>query len=244
MARFYVPEGSIEDTRVSISGKEAHHIMDVMRLKKFDKVVIFDGTGREYDGVIKDTARKSLSIEITGQRPAAHTGGLEITLIQSVPKKDKMDYIVEKATELGVADVIPVITARTIVDWDRAKRAAAAERWRKIAKEASKQCGRPDIPHIADIADFTDFLKDAAKYDLALMATLERGTVDIKDALKSSRPRKAAVAIGPEGDFTPVEVKDAQNIGFRLVSLGARVLKSDTAALAALAILNYEHANR
>jgi len=240
MARFYVPKGSIKGNSIFIGGKEAHHILDVMRLKKSDKVITFDGTGKEYSGLIKDVSRDFLTVEITGIRDGICVKGPRLALIQAIPKKDKMDYIVEKATEIGVHSVVPVFCERTVPVWDGAKRDAQQERWRKIAKEAAKQCGRADIPDVGDIRDFADAVKDTEAIGLRLIATLSEEAVSLKDAVKGFKGEKIALAIGPEGDFTASEINAARREGFKAVSLGRNVLKSDTAALAALAILNYE----
>ncbi|MBU0605046.1 MAG: 16S rRNA (uracil(1498)-N(3))-methyltransferase [Candidatus Omnitrophica bacterium] len=240
MSRFYVPEGSVRGNLINISGKEAHHIIDVMRLKASDKVVTFDGTGKEYAGFIKEIRRKSVTIEIVEVRTPHGRMAYGITLLQAIPKKDKMDYIVEKSTELGVSNIIPLVTERTIPIWDEAKKASSVQRWRKIAMEASKQCGRADIPDIGPVKNFADASADAAGFGLALIATLDDGAIKLKDALSGFGPGKIAIAVGPEGDFTPGEVARAKEGGFKVVSLGSRVLKSDTAGLFMLAILNYE----
>lgn len=240
MSRFFVPKDAVKGKHILVSGEEAHHILDVMRLKESDKVVTFDGTGREYVGFIKEIKRKDLIIEIVETRTPSNKESSKITLIQAIPKKDKMDYIVEKSTELGVSSVIPVIAARTIPDWDESKRNATVERWRKIALGASKQSGRSDIPDVGKIVDFAQSVQGSDNYDLALIAALSDEAVPLKNVLKDFKGGKVAIAIGPEGDFTPDEIKLAREAGFRLVNLGSRVLKSDTAGLAVLAILNYE----
>jgi len=240
MSRFYVSRESIKGKTIFISGKEAHHILDVMRLKKTDKVTTFDGAGKEYSGFIKDVSRDSLTVEITGIRDSLSVKGPRLWLIQALPKKDKMDYIIEKSTEIGVHSVTPVSCERAIPVWDSAKMSARAERWRKIAREAAKQCGRADIPEVGDIKDFRGAVKDAGDRGLCLIATLGEGTVKIRDAIRGFKGKSLAIAIGPEGDFTVDEVNAAKKEGFKPVSLGANVMKSDTAALAALAILNYE----
>lgn len=239
MSRFYVPREAVKAKTIVISGEEAHHIIDVMRLKPSDAIVAFDGTGREYAGIISSIANKTAVVEILSVREPAAASLARITLIQAIPKKAKMDYIVEKATELGVAAVIPVFTERTIPAWDDKKKAACAARWRKIALEASKQCSRPDIPAVSEIRTFSEALKEASA-GLALIAALTADAVGIKKAVSGFRGGSVAVAIGPEGDFTPHEVGEAVASGFKPVSLGPRVLKSDTAGLAVLAILDYE----
>lgn len=243
MSRFYVPKSSINGKTIVVDGEEAHHIIDVMRLKPSDAITAFDGTGKEYAGLISKISGKSVIIDIVSTTAPRAAGAIEITLIQAVPKKSKMDYIVEKSTELGVSSVVPVVTNRTIPDWDEDKRSLCVRRWCKIAIEASKQCGRADIPSISEIADLSRFLKDSKGFDLAMIATLDSGACDIislKDALSGFAGKKIAIAIGPEGDFTPDEVTQCRSAGFKPVTLGRRVLRSDTAGLAVLAILEYE----
>lgn len=244
MSRFFVPKEAVNGKNILISGKEAHHILDVMRLKPPDKIVAFDGTGREYAGFIKDARRGELSVEIVETRMSPDAETSKITLVQALPKKEKMDYIVEKSTELGVWSIVPVTTERTIPKWSETKKSDQVERWRKIAMEAAKQCGRIDIPRIGEIAAFSACMESAAGYDLALIAALTEETIRLDDAVSGFKGGKAAIAIGPEGDFTPAEIKAAKSAGFKPVSLGPRVLKSDTAGLASLAILNYEFSKR
>ena len=244
MSRFYVSKESIKGKLITITGDEAHHILDVMRLKVLDKVVSFDGTGKEYTGFIKDAKPKSLTVEIIETRNISKRTLADIMLIQAIPKKDKMDYIVEKSTELGVHSIIPIITERTIPSWDDRKKAMQVERWRKIAREASKQCGRTDVPGIDSIQYFKNIVKNPNTNDLSLIAALNEKAMELKDILSGFGGRGLAIAIGPEGDFTDSEVRAARNAGFKLISLGERVLKSDTAGLALLAILNYEFSKR
>lgn len=240
MSRFYVPEEAVKGNRISISGKEAHHILDVMRLKVSDEVVVFDGKGKEYVGKVMEIGRKSLMLEVVKCRGIPQEKKYSITLIQAIPKKNKMDYIVEKATELGVDTIIPVMTARTIPDWDEAKRSDVVLRWQKISKEASKQCGRITLPQIKPLAGLGETIKNSNGYVSKLMAALAGEPIKLKDALKECPEGKIAVAIGPEGDFTTEEIGMAAKSGFKTVDLGPRVLKSDTAALAVLAIIDYE----
>ena len=244
MSRFFVPKESVKARTIEVSGKEAHHILDVMRLKVLDKIVAFDGTGKEYVGFIKDIRKGALSVEIVETRSPQGAEGAKITLLQAIPKKEKMDYVIEKATELGVYAIIPLMTERTIPRWEASKKNAREDRWRKIAREAARQCGRVDIPNISAITSFKECVKNSTDHDLALIAVLNDETVSIREALSAFRGGKIAMAIGPEGDFTPSEALLAKESGFKAVSLGPRILKSDTAGLASLAILNYEFSKR
>ena len=243
MSRFYVPKDAVREGAIFVSGDEAHHILDVMRLKVSDEVVAFDGSGKEYIGFVKEAGRKSLTIQISRTREAAGIASKRLTLIQAIPKKEKMDYIVEKATELGVGSIVPMITERTIVRWDDDKKDSAVKRWQRIAREAAKQCGRLDIPVIEPVRSFAEIAKDIERYDRVLLAALSDGAIGLRQALKDFNGKDIAVAIGPEGDFTPDEIKSMRQANVTLVNLGRLVLKSDTAGLAVLAILSYELSN-
>ena len=249
MSRFFVPRGSIKGNKIHIAGEEAHHIIDVMRLKISDEVTVFDGTGKEYVGLVKTIDHKSLEVDVREIRNIQSGASLYVTLIQAIPKKDKMDYISEKATELGVSNIIPVTTARTIPCWNETKKSDVVKRWQRISLEAAKQCGRTDIPKISPIVSFSDYisqyntLQPDTGPNLKLIAALSDNALKFKDALKGEGIKKVAIAIGPEGDFTPEEIDDAVRAGFKVVNLGPRVLKSDTAGLAALSIINYEYAS-
>ena len=240
MSRFFIPPESIKGNNIIINGREAHHILDVMRLEISDRIVAFDGTGKEYVGLIKNISRNSLTVEITETRTPTRKEVFEITLLQAIPKKEKMDYIIEKSTELGVHSIVPVITQRTIPNWNEPKRLSQVKRWEKIAKEAAKQCGRRDIPAISAISKFADAVKNFADFNMRLIAILSDDALPIKDAMAGFKSGRIAIAIGPEGDFTLEEARAAKACGFKAISLGSRILKSDTAGLALLSILNYE----
>ena len=242
MSRFYVPKENVGKNEIIVRGKEARHILDVMRLRDNDKIVVFDGTGKEYAGFIKKTDKRSRKVVIEiirVDRPSLENTP-EVTLAQAIPKKDKMDYIVEKATELGVARIIPLVTDRTIVRPGDAGGKKKIDRWRKKAIEASKQCGRRSVPDISEIRAYKDLLGSIDQYDLVLMACLAEGTVFLKKALTGFEAGRILVFIGPEGDFTPEEMRMADKDNCKFVSLGRRVLRSDTAGLFVLAALNYE----
>ncbi len=242
MSRFYVPPEKAGEKEIVIDGKEAHHILDVMRMRDGDTVVVFDGTGNEYVGFIKEANRtlKRLVVDVVRTERPSLRRVPEATLAQSIPKKAKMGYIIEKATELGVARVVPLVTDRTIVRPDDAGCRTKVERWRKIAVEASKQCGRTNVPGIDDVTEYRDMLTRVDQYDLVLVACLTDNTIPLKEALKGFKTGNVLIFIGPEGDFTSEEVKMAGAENCRFVSLGKRVLRSDTAGLFLLSVLDYE----
>lgn len=240
MARFFSPKNNIKDDLIHIDGQEARHILNVMRLKENDKVVVFDGTGKEYAGFIKQTKPKSLTVEIITTRIPKTEALPNVTLAQAIPKKEKMDYVVEKATELGVAGIIPVVSERTIVRLESDKAINKLARWKKITREAAKQCGRSRVPEIKDVQKFYNVIDNINNFDLALMGCISEEAIGLKEAVSDFKTGKIIVFIGPEGDFTPDEILMAKDTSCKLISLGKRVLKSDTAGLFVLSVLNYE----
>lgn len=239
MRRFYVPADSVSGDTIIIKGSEAHHVKDVMRLKKDDEILVFDGTGKEYTGVIEKMTKEAINVKIN-KRLEASTDNFNLALVQAIPKVDKMDYIVEKATELGARRITPVITNRTVVKPDRKGASSKLERWKKIAVAASKQSGQLTIPVIDEIEDFEHSLSYIKCYELAIIPCIQRDTERLADVLKGSVAKSAIIFIGPEGDFTADEVEAAKSKGARPVMLGREVLRSDTAAISVLSVINYE----
>ena len=242
MSRFYVLPENVGRKEIVVEGREARHIRDVMRLSEKDAVVVFDGTGREYSGFIKevDDKVKKIVVEIVTTKVPTEGEGPQIVLAQALPKKGKMDYICEKATELGVSRIVPLVTSRTIVRPEYQKCRKMVSRWKKIVVEAAKQCGRSDVPVVESITNFKDIAAKVDEYDLVLFAYLADTTVPLKDVLREVRAGKVLIFIGPEGDFTADEVQMVDRENCRFVSLGRRVLKSDTAGLYALSVVGSE----
>ena len=241
MSRFYVPKENVKEDKIFIEGQEAKHIVNVMRLCEGDKVIVFDGTGKEYAGFIRSLDKKRVTVEIVETKISNKDVLNNVTLVQAIPKKEKMDYIVEKATELGVKKIIPVTTDRTVVIFDEPKKIKRKQRWEKIALSAAKQCGRVDVPQINDVVPFIEVMEKLQDYDTCLFAWLSNDTKPLKKVIESTGTGNIIVFIGPEGDFTQDEVEmTKQHANVNFVSLGNRVLKSDTAGLFVLSCLNYE----
>ncbi|MFH1245709.1 MAG: 16S rRNA (uracil(1498)-N(3))-methyltransferase, partial [Candidatus Omnitrophota bacterium] len=242
MSKFFVPAEAVKGNIAVIKGKEAHHITRVMRLREGERISAFDGSGKSYQGIIKETRRGSVTITIESAHNSTSENTPHITLIQALPKKEKIDYIIEKCTELGIDSVIPVTTERTIVKLSEEKAFLCQQRWQKIALAASKQCGRTTTPVISKVTLWTDILDILEKFELKLIFCLDPKTQRLKDVLRKEKAqiKNIAFLIGPEGDFSPQEIEAALSRGCLPVSLGELVLKVDTAAIAALAMLNYE----
>jgi len=215
---------------------EAHHCRHVLRLRDGDTVNIFDGRGHEAQCAIAKITNQAVQLNVLTQTstPALRC---RITLAQAVPKKS-MDLIVQKATELGVTAIVPVLSERTIVRID--EDAAKLDRWREIALESCKQCGNNWLPVIEPPRKATEFFANAGKFDLKLIASLQPGAQPLKQILPAQMPASVLVLIGPEGDFTPAEISEARNAGCLPLSLGPLILRAETAAIYTLSILHHE----
>ncbi|HVM61816.1 MAG TPA: RsmE family RNA methyltransferase [Verrucomicrobiae bacterium] len=225
-----------------LSGPEAHHALHVLRLKTGDTLNVFDGRGHEAQCAIAEIVGDSVRLKILTQSTSPALP-CRITLAQAIPKKS-MDLIVQKATELGVAVVVPLISDRTIVKIDEDSK--RPDRWRDIALDACKQCGNNWLPEIQPPQAAHDFLASLPKHDLKLIGSLQPDAKPLKTILSgapslghSSTP-SVLLLIGPEGDFTPAELGLAKSAGCLPLSLGPLVLRAETAAIYALSILHHE----
>jgi 16S rRNA (uracil1498-N3)-methyltransferase len=237
MRRFFIDEKLINRNRVTVKGPEAHHIKDVVRLKAGDYFIGLDGKGKAYTLRILETGK---DIVARVEKVSLCKSDFPRTLLAcAVPKKNKMDDIVEKAVQLGVTDIIPMITQRTIVKADFKTKTKKRLKWQKIVLEASKQSGRTDFAMVHDIVDFKDALEmtDNMGYDQRIIPFIKEGLGTIKDVLPKTIT-SVAVFIGPEGDFTQKEIDAAKRCGFKAVSLGPLVLKVDTACIFALSAIS------
>lgn len=239
--RIYVPH-SIETGDVIVAtAPQARYLEAVLRVRAGDPLLVFNGTAWEYEAVVRRTA-EGLTLEINGRRPVP-PDEIEITLCQAIPKAEKMEAIIRHATELGAGRIIPFFAERSIPRWPMAKSPQKRERWQRIAVEASRQCGRTDIPEIGEIGSFGEMLRSSQQESLNLICWEEESARGIREVLRDPRHsgiKEFLVVIGPEGGFDKDEIAQALPAGFLSVSLGKRVLRVDTAAAAVLSILQYE----
>jgi 16S rRNA (uracil1498-N3)-methyltransferase len=233
--RFFVPASNISGYEATLAGTEFRHLKRVLRLREGDPVTLFDDTGREHEGVIVSLSPRVAMVRITTSARPARESRLAITLHQSLPKGRKMDLIVEKATELGVHAVAPFISAFST---GTATGAGKRERWQRIAVAAAKQSGRTVVPAIAPPRTFREAITSAAGGGLKLLffeGDDARPLSDAPDSLDS--PSTAAVVVGPEGGFSRDEIGVAREAGFMMVGLGPRILRTETAALVAVTLV-------
>jgi len=237
--RFFITPDQVRDPSISVMGEDVRHIRTVLRKQPGDLLVLLDGRGREYTVRITTIEKAEIGTEIIDRRERK-VASPAVILGQGLPKSDKMDWIVQKATELGVASVIPLVTERTIVKIkDEEKRIG---RWQKIAREAAQQSDRPDIPTVERIRSFKDFLGTVNPELRTLhLFPWEEGTRPIQEVLRGKQGiEKVVVLIGPEGGFSQAEADLAKKRGFHLVSLGPNILRTETAAVAVLSMVLYE----
>jgi len=240
MARFYVPHPQIENGILRVEGDQVKHIRRVLRLRTGDDLSIFDGEGKQYEGTIFEASPFSVSIRIRNILSSGGESTLEIVLAQSLLKGEKMDYLIQKSTELGVHRIIPFLSSRSIPLLEKSKRIERWRRWKRIAIEASKQCGRGRVPEIDSPRDYPEMLHSAPQDCLRLLLW-EREGERLKQALKKCEKRKKIIFIvGPEGGLSQEEVEGAKGAGFLPLNLGRRILRAETASLCFLSILQYE----
>jgi 16S rRNA (uracil1498-N3)-methyltransferase len=245
MHRFFLPPDRCGATVLTLTGREAHHGLHVLRVRRGERVVVLDGARREYHCEIADLTRDSirLAVQETKEIPPLP---YRISLAQAIPRGKIFDAIVQKATELGTFRIVPLLTERVVSQLDDHKIDAKVEHWRLTAIEAIKQCGSPWLPVIEPPMSLPAFLSRKEPFDLSLVASLQADSRHPRQWFNGfqqehrRRPETILAWVGPEGDFTPGELATVQAQGAHPVTLGPFVLRSETAAVCCLSVLNYE----
>jgi 16S rRNA (uracil1498-N3)-methyltransferase len=246
--RFYVPPKQIIDGNVCIRGTDVWHINKVLRLPQGAQVIVFDGTGHEYRVVLGKIKPREILGTVVEQWERHAESPLYLTLVQGLPKANKMDLIVQKASEIGVNVIVPLQTERSELtgkqkNLSREKASQKLERWSRIGIEAAKQSCRTTIPRIETIMSIEEFLVQSLSAELRLLLWEEEDQKSLKAVLRnhSGSAQSAIVVIGPEGGFTREEAERFRSQGYQAVSLGKRILRTETAGLVVLGILQYEY---
>jgi 16S rRNA (uracil1498-N3)-methyltransferase len=238
--RFIVKPSDIKNNLVELNEKESHHALRVLRLQVGDAVQVLDGKGQIYSGFISGTDNACVQISLDPNQAQHLNSAVKLTLACSIIKADRMEWLIEKACELGVFEIIPLVTERSIVRLDEKARISKQKRWQKIIEASCKQCGLAHIPQIRSPKKWKDFLADCSVYDLKLIPNLAIPSQPLPEALEQNKAaRSIVVAIGPEGDFTETEVRQAASADFKGVQLGSLVMRSETAALYSLSSLQF-----
>jgi 16S rRNA (uracil1498-N3)-methyltransferase len=246
--RFYVHPKQIVDGNVFIRGTDVWHITRVLRLSKGAQVIVFDGTGREYQVVIGKRKPREVLGKVIKQWECHTESPLQLTLVQGVPKAKKMDLIIQKASEIGVHAIIPLQTERADIrvhskHLSPDKIAQKLDRWARIGVEAAKQSHRTAIPKIEPFMSVQEFLAQRLATDVRLLLWEAEEEQNLKGVLRnhSGSVESAIVVIGPEGGFTRDEAEQFMTAGYDSVSLGKRILRTETAGMVVLGILQYEY---
>jgi 16S rRNA (uracil1498-N3)-methyltransferase len=240
MNRFYVPfHAGLKN--LWIDSSESHHIIHVKRLKIGDSIIVFNGTGDEFEAEIEDIEDNRVNVRINQQKTISKENIVEIDIAFAIPKGKRSHLLIQKCTELGVHKLIPINYARSVVKL-KDDCSVKIEKWQKIAIEASKQCGRNTITEIGNVVDFDNILNTSDSYDLPLFACSQSDSDNLKNTLQEHpKPNNILSFIGPEGGFTSNEIEMAKRAGCKFVSLGSQILRVETAAIAVSAILSYQY---
>ncbi len=245
MHRFYLPPDRCAGATLTLEGPEAHHALHVLRLVIGEVVTVLDGVGHELRCAVAALEKRRVTLAVRQRRDLPNPS-CAVTLFQGVTKTRSMELVVQKATELGVRRLMPVLCERSVPQIGAEAAPRKIERWRDIAIEAIKQCGSPWLPDIAPPRPLKEVLAGGVRAELMLVGSLHPGATHPRVAIEAFRarhgrlPADAAIWIGPEGDFTPAEIEAICEAGTVPISLGPLVLRSETAAIYCLSFLSYE----
>jgi 16S rRNA (uracil1498-N3)-methyltransferase len=240
MPTFFVQRANISGDTAVLSGTEAGHMLRSLRLSVGDSFHAFDEAGNRYRMRILEATSRSLRAEVLETFPPEPPPPVAVTLLIGLPKADKMDFILEKATELGVSRVVPFRSSRTIPRMEPADATKRLLRWERVALAAAKQCGAGRVPEVSAVVPYAGALRDAAGHDGRVIFYEGEGSFSLKRVLAGMPDvRTVALIVGPEGGFSPDEVREAVAAGAFCAGLGSRILRVETAALAVLAMVMY-----
>ncbi len=245
MHRFFLPPELAHGETLTLDGPEAHHALRVLRLREGDEATVLNGAGGEFQCIVTETGKRHLTLRKVGihQHPRP---GHTITLIQSISKTKSMDVVIQKATELGAARIVPLLTEHTDIKLTSEDALRKAEHWRADVIEAVKQSGQPWMPQVDVPQTLAAYLNRRESFGLSLVASLQPGTRIPREVVREylshqpASPITFAVWVGPEGDFSPAEIQTIISNGATPITLGSLILRVETAAIYCLSILRHE----
>jgi len=241
MPKYFAQKKNITDNQVLLTGDEAYHLAVTMRAQNGEKIIVCDGENTDYDCVLTDIAKDRVCAEITEKRKSDSEPDTYVVLFQGLPKADKMELIIQKCVEIGVSEIVPVITKRTVAKIEDEKKASKKlERWNKISEAAAKQSGRGIIPKIKEPVSFKAAVEKTKDLESAIIPYENEHETDLKKYTAENKPKSIGVFIGPEGGFDENEISLAVQNHITPVTLGRRILRTETAGMIASAILVYE----
>lgn len=245
MHRFHLPPDQCRENQLTLTGREAHHALHVLRVRPGERVVVLDGAGQELLCETQKPEHEQIKLAVV-QRNTIPRLPFQITLLQAIPKGKIIESIVQKATELGTYRIVPLLSDRVATQLDDESAAQKVEKWRQAAIEAIKQCGSAWLPELEAPTTPKQYLAQAESFQLPLVASLQNDRKHPREHFKTfyqekgRMPKTVCVWVGPEGDFTPAEMGMIKSAGALPITLGPLVLRSETAAIYSLAVLNYE----
>ena len=246
MNQFFVEPSQIQDKKITITGKDVNHIKNVLRMKIGEEVSISNGEdGKEYRGIIKEFFEDEIICDLAFIKEDGVELPSKVYLYQGLPKADKMELIIQKAVELGVYEIIPVATKRAVVKLDEKKSKSKIARWQAISESAAKQSKRAIIPKVAEVLTFKEALKDCQKANIKVIPyELAEGMEKTKEIIGSLKAgQDVAIFIGPEGGFEETEINAAMDAQITPVTLGKRILRTETAGFTILSWIMYQLEN-
>jgi 16S rRNA (uracil1498-N3)-methyltransferase len=238
--RVFVPEVSEEAPEVVLRGPQKRYVRDVLRMGPGDSLVLFDGSGIEFPSAITEATRRHVKVRILGRKEGRRESPIDILIGIGLLKTNKMDWVIQKVSELGVREVHPFAAHRTVPALDPERAEKKRGRWQTIAREASRQSGRSTVADVRPVLSFDEIVTQSESVDLSLIFTTE--AISPLEALAQqqiARPHRMLLLVGPEGGFSPEEEQIAVNQGFLPVGLGPRVLRAETAAILAVGLVQY-----
>jgi 16S rRNA (uracil1498-N3)-methyltransferase len=242
MHRFFISAELLQEKHVVLTGPQAHQINDVLRMKAGDSIIVLDNTGYEYIVTLMRVERRQVIGEVVNQRKSEAEPRTRITLYQSLLAREKFELVLQKCTEVGVSHFVPIVTQRSLIRQPQAITPKKMSRWQSIITEAAEQSGRGKIPTLESPLLFRDTLAGLDDFDCCLVGSAVGNEADLRNILPHGdiRPVRIALLIGPEGGFTDEEIAEACGRGAKAFSLGKRILRTETAAIVASALILHE----
>lgn len=246
MPKFFVKDNQINDNIINIVGTDVNHIVNVLRLKVDDEIqVCNEDKGVNYNTKIIETNKENVRCHIFEEIASKAEANVHINILQGLPKTEKMEHIIQKCTELGVKEITPVEMERCIVKLDNKSASKKQERWQKIAEVAAKQSRRDIIPKINNVTNIKNICNILEDYDIVLVPYENEKNVTLKEVLKElpKKDLKIAIVIGPEGGFEEKEIENLEKNNCKIITLGNRILRTETVAIAMTSVILYELAD-
>jgi len=240
MPKYFVEPENIKDNSIIITGEDVKHISTVLRAKIGNTLEVCNGCSEDFECKIKEISKEQIELEIVSKAPCYAEPKTKITLFQGLPKADKMELIIQKCVEIGIDKIVPVATERAVVKLNDKEKVKKVERWQKISLSAAKQSGRGIIPKIENVISYNEAIKEGKALQNAVILYENEEKRELKEILKNIKGEEIGIFIGPEGGFSDEEINKAKAEGIGTVSLGERILRTETAAVVATAIFLYE----